>query len=271
MDLKSRAAKIRLLALDLDGTLLLPDGTLSDRAANVLQRLSDRGMLIALTTGRPLDRAYEPHPVLRRAQYLIAVNGALVADRDGNILLRRTIPGDRAAQLAARLFAPENIVYVNALTALHIASGNGHTLFGRPVTDLPTLLSDMAADGGDALSVGVQLGDPALFPAYEAMAAREYPELDTFRVDATGLELVPRGADKRTALRMLCERHDLTPENVCALGDNDNDTQMLRFAGLGVAMGNSIERAKRAADLVIGGNAHDAAAEFLELAFFGGV
>lgn len=267
-DLKSRARAIRLVALDLDGTLLDPAGVLTDFAADVLRRLCAR-CTVVLTTGRCLDRATEPHAALREAHYIISTNGALVTDRAGNTLLRRTIPGAVASQLAAELLdRQENTSYVNALSGLIIASAlPGRTLYGRPAGDLETLLSRMAASGEDAYTVGVQFGDPALFPCYEALAASRYPMLEPFRVDHAGLEFSPRGADKCTALRFLCDRLGISAEAVCALGDNGNDAPMLRYAGLGVAMGNAIAETKAVADVIADDNAHDGAARFLQETF----
>lgn len=280
MDLEKlqRAARsIRLFALDLDGTLLNSGRELAPRTRAVLRELLRRGYLVVPTTGRSLAFSANLYPELREAQYAISTNGALVTDLTaGETLFYTSFSGETARRLTAELLAEEgNMVYVNTLSFLRTAYRDEacipdftrvHKPFGLEPDTAAALGQWLAENRDPVLQMGVDFARLDGFARYEAMALR-YPELEHFRVGPTGMEFVARGTSKCAALGRLCKVLELTPAQVCAVGDNGNDAAMLRFAGIGVAMGNAIQPVRDCADYVTLDNDHDGAAVFLERFF----
>ena len=88
------------------------------------------------------------------------------------------------------------------------------------------------------------------FERYETRIREKYPEVEKFRADKNSLEITSCETSKGKALAFLADRLGLEPSEICAFGDNSNDVEMLRYAGLGVAMGNACDAAKAAADYV---------------------
>ena len=108
--------------------------------------------------------------------------------------------------------------------------------------------------------VCVKLPDPALADRLR----RETPFADVTRfVNSDWYRLIRKGVTKETGLQMLRAALDLDPQDMVAFGDDLADVEMLRAAGLGVAMGNAVPEVKAAADMVIGRNDSDAIADFL--------
>ena len=95
------------------------------------------------------------------------------------------------------------------------------------------------------------------------------PSMKLMRTGECNIEINSVHASKGNALKSLCARLDIPMSSVLAIGDNQNDIEMLRFAGVSVAMGNAKEDVKSAARFVTGSNEEDGAAEFLERYFCG--
>ena len=108
-------------------------------------------------------------------------------------------------------------------------------------------------------------GDPTLLPALEVeMQETLKGKAEAFRSEPFFLEIVPMGIDKAKGLSILLDKIGMKREELIAFGDGYNDTPMLQFAGMGVAMGNAAEEIKKAADMVTWSNNDDGVAIALE-------
>ena len=93
---------------------------------------------------------------------------------------------------------------------------------------------------------------------------RSFPEVNVFEVGNIGLEITEKLASKKDSLEKLCTYLNVDSSNVLAIGDNGNDVEMLKWAGVGVAMQNAVVQAKEVANFICEDNNHDGAAHFLE-------
>jgi Cof subfamily protein (haloacid dehalogenase superfamily) len=256
---------VRLVASDLDGTLLGPEATVSDRTRAALARVRRAGIAVVLVTGRPPRAVRDIAARAGLGGLAICANGALVYDLDADTVatssplptpigarlvseLREALPGvvfasedergfRRETAWAHRGFAPtDEIVHADPLD-----------LVAEPVTKLlvrhPELRFSELVERIRALA-----GDQAVVTW-----------------SAVGLaEISAAGVTKAYALDWVCRRLGIAASEVVAFGDMPNDLPMLAWAGHSVAVANAPEEVREAADEVTASNVEDGVAVVLE-------
>ncbi|RLE32014.1 hypothetical protein DRJ27_00510 [Candidatus Acetothermia bacterium] len=245
----------RLLVFDLDGTLLDPDHRLSPATRAALGILSRR-FWISIATGRSLASARPFALAVGITVPAILYNGAVVYDFPaGKIILERrmAVEDARAAVVVARRF-PVDIevyrdigdptLYVERISPRVRRFMEKEKLPVQEVEDLSSFLNF------PPLKLLI-LGDPEVLPGLERELRREVPALTVVRSETDYLEVLPPETSKGAALRWLCGHLRVPPEEVVAVGDQLNDLEMIRYAGVGVAMAHGPAELRRAADLVI--------------------
>lgn len=260
----------RLVATDVDGTLLNPSDEVTPRAAAVIGRLVAGGTAFVLVTGRPprwIPPIVAQLPMTRLA---VCANGGVLYDAvEDRVLWARTIDPATLAELAAVVratlpgcrLAVEGVGdaaagdhFVAEPEYIHAwADGDNHTVTGadllaRPVVKMLIRDPEMRSDAMVAALAPV-IGDAADL---------------TFSHPRGLVEVSPAGVTKATGLAEVADRLGLTAAEVVAFGDMPNDLEMLRWAGHGVAMGNAHPDLLAVADEVTAGNADDGLALVLE-------
>jgi len=270
---------IRLIALDVDGTLL--DSAWQVPAANrdAIRRATDAGIEVALVTGRRFDFA---RPVIEQIDApltLIVSGGALVKRRDGTTLVRHLLPAGVARSVieatgefrdaTALVFDRPHAAQV-VHERLDLRDTHRRAYFERNrdfITEVVPLESALVEDPIQVMfSGGVarmrELVD--LLRALEvsgsvALAVTEYERRDFSLVDVNRA-----GCTKGATLAEWVARQGFTPAEVMAVGDNFNDREMLEFAGLPVVMGNAVEPLKQLGWPMTLDNDHGGVAEAIE-------
>ena len=256
---------VRLVASDLDGTLLRPDETVSERTRAALAAARDAGITVVLVSGRP-PRSLGP--IAERigvGGIAICANGALVWDLDTGTMVDSS---PLAAELAARLVRTLREAIPGVLFAVELEG-----CFGReagwsdtPVAAAPEVLEGDALEliGGPVIKLLVR--HPSLPFAELAERARAAVGDDAVATWA-GLRLVEisaAGVTKAFALERLCRRLGVAAGEVVAVGDMPNDLAMLAWAGTAVAVANAAREVLDAADEVTAANTEDGVALLLE-------
>jgi Cof subfamily protein (haloacid dehalogenase superfamily) len=255
----------RLVASDLDGTLLRPDETVSDRTRAALAAAKDAGVTVVLVSGRP-PRSLGP--IAERigvGGVAICANGAVVWDLDSGTMLDYT---PMAAELATRLVHALREAIPGALFAVELEHR-----FGREAgwTEGPVAAPAGALEA-DALELitgpvtKLLVRHPTLPFAEVAERARELVGDDAV-VTWAGLRVVEisaAGVTKAFALERLCRRLGITADEVVAIGDMPNDLPMLAWAGTAVAVANAARDVLDTADEVTASNTEDGVAIVLE-------
>lgn len=257
-------APVRLLACDLDGTLCLPDGTVSDRTRAALRAAVAAGVAVVLVTGRP------PRFVERAAGQtgvegpVICSNGAVVYDWAADeVLDARTMPPHEFVDTVGivRTTVPAVALAIEWGTTFSFEQRFAE-LIGRD--GIPVVDDVLGHDGSSPhklLAIHAELDQEAL------AAALTPPLADQLTVTHSGLpfvEMGPHGVTKATGLASWCAQQDVRAEEVVAFGDMPNDIPMLRWAGWGVAMGNGHVETLEAADEVTATNDEDGVAIVVE-------
>ena len=252
---------IKLIAMDIDGTLLNSKSEISERNSETIAEAASRGIEIVLVTGRRFDFALPIANALPCDLHLIVNNGALAKSRNGTTHLRYLLPAETARQVLAA--TPE---FRGSAAVIFDRPGARQVIMERVDWDDPfrggyfrrnreyiaevAPLSDCLSGGEDPIQVmyaGKCSPMRAAMKSLEALsrsrdftlALTEYEDRD-FSI----LDVLRRDVTKGKALAEWTRQRGFARENVLAIGDNWNDRQMLEFAGSPVLMGNCIAELK---------------------------
>ena len=249
---------IRLLVLDIDGTLLDSNGTLPDANRRAIERTIATGVEVALATGRRYDFARSIFEQLPSPLTLILSNGAVVKTREGKTLQRRLLPRAVAHDVlqqtpehrdsAAVVFdrPREGQVVFEAIDWEHprharfFATNRPFLAESKPLEDcLSEDPIQVMFTGGCADMRRLSDRLSGLADGSFSVALTEYQQRDFSLVDIVGA-----GVTKGSTLRDWTAARGLVPAQVMAIGDNLNDLDMLEFAGTPVVMGNAVRELK---------------------------
>lgn len=277
---ESAPAPPRIIAVDIDGTLLSTRGMVLPGTRAEFARARRQGATIVFASGRPvvgLQQLTEKVRLDTAGSVLVGGNGSRSVHADsGAVLARHGLDFELTARIA-RLAAQHDIVVMmcedDALIVdrpdepqvIFEAEGNGQVL--RAVSDL----TELAEDDVDIDKVLMYADPPRLRPFSEAFEAEfagavEYSFSAPFYFEATA-----KGVDKGSALVAVAKALDVPLGEVVAFGDNGNDLPMIQAAGLGVAMANGTAAVREAADRVTASNDEEGIAAVLADLFGGGV
>jgi len=256
---------IRVVASDLDGTLLRPDVTISERTRKAIQRVRQAGVTFVAVTGRPPRSVRELADRVGLDGIAICANGALVYDLDGDSVLDQTL---MARDVALRIVQGLRRAAPGVVLAWEDAESFGREAgWGR---------APLVPDGRS------RLGDPLeLLTAPVAKVLARHPEMDFDELAARArvvagdevvitwstrelVEVSAAGVTKASALERVCTRLGVGREQVLAIGDNENDLPMLRWAGRSAAVANANGNVLAMVDEVTASNLDDGVALLLE-------
>jgi hypothetical protein len=260
-------AEYRLVAIDLDDTLLGDDLKISERAKRAIRRSRERGINVTLATGRMYRSALPYAEELDLNLPLITYQGALVKNsRTGEVLYHRPVPeelvGPAVDIIKSFGYHLQMYDYDELCMERLTPEGEGYArLAGVGIT----LVEDLRRDCLRTTKI-VVINDQEwkLDELARVLAERFGESLYVTKSKPHYLEILHPQATKGRALRVLAERFGVPRDAVVAIGDSFNDLEMIRYAGLGVVMGNAREEIKRYADYVTRGNNDDGVAEVLE-------
>lgn len=268
---------IKLIALDMDGTLLDDDhATVPARNLAALRAASARGIKIAIASGRTWCLVEEVARELGCVDYAVLANGAAIRDvRTGECIYRQGLGAEQTREIIRVLRARDvpfevyqnGVSYMDgscgverARAAAVVSPAFAKVLFAHMVFS-DDLEGTLAGDVAEKFNIfHVEPGErEALLRAIAAAGP-----MACANSTASNLEITAPGADKGTALAFLCGRLGIAPEEVMAFGDADNDLGMLSWAGRSFAMANGTDAAKAAAKAVTGANYEAGVADGVE-------
>lgn len=268
---------IRLVALDLDGTLLNSDKELSSRNRQALERASAHGLIVVPATGRFYKGIPQVVRDLSFVRYVISINGAQVSDiRTGESIYSTDIPVDEGVAFYE---------YLDTLPVIYDAYADdwGYitedmqqriTEYGmlpfqiQMMNQLRSAVPELKAflrEGTHRLQkMQVFVRDPAYRDRLIMEFTERYPQFAVSASLPNNIEVNSRDADKGRALHALATHLGIANEQTMAFGDGRNDLTMLRAAGIGVAMANGHPDVKAAADMVAESCDADGVAKVIE-------
>lgn len=255
--------RYRWIVTDLDGTLVDRDLAIVRRSELALRRYRELGGTVVIATGRNEVSAGRYHRELGLTTPMIVYNGARIVDPLSATRLLDLDLGASWQPLCQDLLP----ALPDGVGAVAFAGEDAYVLRHAPSLaeyarrDRIELREDLPE--GVPTKVMLIAGRPGL-GALAGLAARHCPRARLLQSESTYLEILPAAAGKEVALRHLAERSGVPMERIAAIGDNPNDTAMVRAAGLGAAVGDGHKEVRAAADVVVGPCALGAVADLVE-------
>lgn len=255
----------RLVASDLDGTLVRSDGTVASRTVEVLARVENAGVPFVMVTGRPPRWMAEVSRRTGHRGLAVCANGALVYDlHTERVVESSLLPEDAAAAVVGALReALPDITFAVERPDLGFGHEVAYVPSWEPAEDQPLPVEQLLS-GGVVKLLARHRGlssDALLAAAREAVGDRATL---THSSNDGLLEVSAVGISKASGLAALARQHGVDAADVVAFGDMPNDLPMLGWAGHAVAVANAHPEVLRAADEVTSSNDEDGVAEVLE-------
>lgn len=253
-------AKIKLVASDLDGTLLTSDKTITERLKTAIKAITDKGIYFVPATGRVYDAVPEDVKALP-VKYVITSNGARVYDPalKKDIVQNYILSEDvdfifdtvRGLHVIIEIFM-DNKAYIDENAYRNLSSYNltdGHSRYILE-TRIPINIDELLKTRKAELeNINIIFADPETRLAV-MKKLKNYGKASVTTSSPNNVEITSLTATKGNALKEICLRLGINKENVLALGDSDNDLDMIVFAGCGVAMANASDHVKDASDRI---------------------
>lgn len=273
----------RLITIDLDGTLLDPDGSIPGDGLDEIVRARAEGVEIVIATGRSWRESRHVLEELDTGGVMIAAGGAMLVDvASGSTLERSVLPAEIVLRITDRLLRRGHLVHLlqdsTGCDVDYIMVGTAEpdpattwwlSRYGLEVRRTDQITSTDLAHTVRAGTVGpagelehvveeleLELGDRALVRHWEAVVESTIDSEATFL-----LEIFNPEVDKWLMVERVLEARGWRPSDVVAIGDGLNDIHMLRHAGHGIAMGQAHENVRAVADHVVASNAEGGLAE----------
>ncbi|GAB4854345.1 hypothetical protein Ancab_022931 [Ancistrocladus abbreviatus] len=267
--------KFKYIFCDMDGTLLNSDSKITSSTANALREALSRGVRVVIATGKTRPAAISllgmvdlagKDGVVSDLSPGVFLQGLLVYGRQGSEIFRRNLDPD---------FCREAFVYSleHKIPLVAFCDDRCLTLFDHPLVDsLHSIYHEPKAEVMPSVEHIVAVADVQKMIFLDT-AERVAATLRPYWSEATGdhanvvqavpdmLEIVPSATSKGHGVRMLLDHLGVTPKEVMAIGDGENDVEMLELASLGVALSNGSEKAKAVADVIGTSNDEDGVAD----------
>lgn len=268
--------KIRMVGLDLDGTLLNSQKEISAYTKEVIRRANEQGCIVLVSTGRPLTAVPQYILDVVGTKYALTTNGAVIHDMEnGEVIWDNLLPVDQAVK-AIEIFEAYDVLvevfidgigYTDAKALSHVKdyvaldSMVKYMLETRiPTDDVKQTLIEKNIPIGKAHAIFryPEQREEVMQKLWEAM------DVDLTNSSPRDLDVNKKGTNKGVGLLRLGELLGIAREEIMACGDGYNDLEMLTEVGLGVAMGNAEQALKDIADYITDTNDNDGVAKAIE-------
>jgi hypothetical protein len=240
--------KYKLIALDLDGSLLQNDLKISAANRHWIKQAEEAGIVVSFATGRGRSSSEQYWDVVRPQAPMVVVNGAEVWRNHQELLSRHLLPA-------------------HAIPRLHKLALEYKTWYWAHAPGKLVRKEAWATDydpQGDWLKFGMATEDSAVIDHLRDLV-ESWGEFEVTSSAPTNLEISKKGISKASGLSEIAKILEIDPSEVVVVGDSLNDLEMIKWAGFGVAMGNAEASIKAVADHITGTNEEDGVAQLIQL------
>ncbi|CAM3070314.1 Cof-type HAD-IIB family hydrolase [Vibrio mytili] len=261
----------KLIALDMDGTLLNSDKIISEENKQAIAKAREAGVTVVLASGRPIEgmqSKLEELNIGSDKDFVLCYNGSIVKNVGTNEIIHQNIIDGKSAKLVAR-HAKELGAYVHAFSQEHGLITNEN----NPYTDIEAKINGLevtemnfeSLEDDHPIIKAMMVAEPSKLT--EVVAAVPQELRDSFTVVQSAayfLEFLNPLSNKGIGIAAIAEHLGIKAEEVISMGDAENDHHMLEFAGLGIAMENAMEETKQIADYITESNDNHGVAKAIE-------
>ena len=254
----------RLIAMDLDGPLNNDEKRITQKTKDALMAAQKRGIRLALASARPSPGLYKERDILCLREYggiLMSYNGGRIVDAaTGKVLFETAMDMEQTRQVLRFLESLPVTPILDDGKQFYVTSRDGYKVDyecrnNNMVCSEVGVLADFLDFAPIKILMSVEPGE--LKTVQDQIAAFLPEELTVVQTAPFYLEVIPRRINKGQGILDICRALELTPAEVIAFGDAENDIPMLRASGMGVAMGNAAQPVKEAADHITDTNNND--------------
>ncbi len=266
----------KMLVMDMDYTLLSKEKTVSQRNKEAIKKAKDKGVIVAVATGRLYTSAIYYAKLLEIETPVIASNGAIIREHHTNrTLYQNLLTHDAAlrmiqlckeAGLYCHIYTADTIYTEKLINISYRYSEWNNALMEQDrinIQVVPKLEELIRMEEGNILKAVVMDDDKdkIKFVRNEILKTNIVSVSQSLK---DNIEVMNKGVSKGNAVKMLAEIYGINREEIIAIGDNENDISMIEYAGLGIAMENGVEEAKAAAKYITAHHDKDGVAEAIE-------
>lgn len=264
----------KILFLDLDGTLTNDEKKVTPKTREALMRIQEQGHIVALASGRPtpgIVPVAEAIELEKYGGYVMSFNGGKIIDWKTkktifeNVMDRKYIPD-------LLRYARQNNLGMVTYDAKHALVATRMDKYiameAMFINKIPAYMTDVVKYVDYNPNKCLFTAEPSLLEYHEKMVKKRFgSELEIYRSSDCFIEVMPKGIDKAAAIKVLIEKLGISREDTIACGDGFNDLEMIRYAGVGVAMENAVDELKAEADDITASNNQDGIAQVIDKYF----
>jgi len=260
-----------LIAIDLDGTLLVDHYHISEENIAAIRKAAAHGIAVYLVAGRAIRGMQLAAEVLGLTTPLISLNGAFIFDASKNEILHSHPIPRKLANRAIALFEQKEIYigYHSALKWFVDTDCAEMRAEGKSMNREPEFVENLTSASIPAPHklIAIDFEHEDLLQVAHQELCREFPDLNAHFSETFALEIFDSQVSKGKALQFIAESKNIPAEKIMVIGDNYNDISMMELAGLSVAMGNAPADVKSRSDWTAPSNTENGVAFAIERLF----
>lgn len=265
--------ELKLAAFDMDGTLLNSEQKIDPTSLAGLEKAASKGKILCLSTGRNVGEIMQYKEELRMVDYIMCISGALIINnKTDEIIFSKELPYDVTLALFDYAKEFDVLTQIHSWTShfqpqdLHKMAAYGmgqyEKLFEKVAIFHDNLCEDYRANPYPVYKFNYYCRDTEVRTQLEE--ALKWVDVTLCYAETQSLEASPMNIRKSFGLQCICDLLGISMDETMAVGDADNDLDMLKAAGLGVAMGNANANAKAAADVTVADYDHGGIRQAIE-------
>ncbi|MCY6483159.1 Cof-type HAD-IIB family hydrolase [Clostridium aestuarii] len=264
----------KLICLDMDGTLLNDEKTISIRNKEAIKKAHDKGVKIAICTGRLFISAKYYANLIGIKAPIIASNGSYIREKDRDEVIYQSLLNKEDCQIIWSIIKKYDFLscfntYDTIISNKPFSKGDFYYKINDSLPDNMKIKLKVLPEFEGAFSNNDILKFICLSKDYDNLrkAKEEIKGLNKFEVVSSSInnfEIINKNSSKGKAVEVLAGFYDLKKEEIMCIGDNENDLSMIEYAGMGVAMGNAEEFVKSKANFITDTNNNDGIAKVIE-------
>ena len=243
---------IKMIATDIDGTILNWDFEFSPAVINCINNLSERGIKVVLVTGRMHLAAIKLAKKLNLKTPVVSYQGGLIKEQNGKTLYEKTLDIKRAKEVIR--WAKNNNVHINLYMDDFLYVENDNIAIKRYTGErfIPYKVcnfDDLEIKNVNKI-LAIDFNNPDKVTGWVEYLKEKMPELYIVKSTPYFCEISNPEAKKSCAVEFLSNYYNIKKEEILSIGDQDNDIELLKAGGIAVAMGNASDNLKACADYI---------------------